>query len=57
MVLVWLKVVIVAASSIKIALIIASIYMLLKKAADLEGAFLIPPAHPDFPMYVATPDG
>ena len=29
----------VAASSIKIALIIASIYMLLKKAADLEGRF------------------
>jgi hypothetical protein len=47
----------VAASSIKIALIIASIYMLLKKAADLEGAFLIPEADPDFPMYVATPDG
>lgn len=47
----------VAASSIKIALIIAAIYMLKKKGADLESAYLVPKPDPKFPLFVATPDG
>jgi hypothetical protein len=47
----------VAASSIKIALVIAAVYMLKKKGADLEGAYLVPKPDPEFPILVATPDG
>jgi Reverse transcriptase (RNA-dependent DNA polymerase) len=43
----------VAASSIKMALVIAAMY----KLGDLVGAYLVTLANPDFPVHIKTPQG
>ena len=47
----------VAASSIKIALIIAAQYKLIMRGGDLVGAYLVTLANPDYPVYIRTPQG
>ena len=47
----------VAASSIKIALIIAAKYKLIMRGGDLVGAYLVTLANPDYPVHIKTPQG
>jgi Reverse transcriptase (RNA-dependent DNA polymerase) len=47
----------VAASSIKIALVIAAMYKLVMRGGDLVGAYLVTQANPDFPVHIQTPQG
>ena len=47
----------VAASSIKIALIIAATYKLIMRGGDLVGAYLVTLANPDYPVHIKTPLG
>ena len=47
----------VAASSIKIALIIAACYKLIMRGRDLVGAYLFTLANPEYPVYIKVPQG
>ena len=47
----------VAASSIKMALVIAAMYKLVMRGGDLVGAYLVTLANPDFPVHIKTPLG
>ena len=47
----------VAASSIKLALIIAAMYKLVMRGGDLVGAYLVTLANPDYPVHIKTPQG
>jgi hypothetical protein len=47
----------VAASSIKMALVIAAMYKLVMRGGDLVGAYLVTQANPDFPVHIQTPQG
>jgi Reverse transcriptase (RNA-dependent DNA polymerase) len=47
----------VAASSIKMALVIAAMYKLVMRGGDLVGAYLVTLANPDFPVHIKTPQG
>jgi Reverse transcriptase (RNA-dependent DNA polymerase) len=47
----------VAASSIKIARVIAAMYKLVMRGGDLVGAYLVTQANPDFPVHIQTPQG
>ena len=47
----------VAASSIKIALIIAASYKLIYRGGDLVGAYLVTLANPDYPVFIQVPQG
>jgi hypothetical protein len=47
----------VAASSIKLALIIDAMYKLVMRGGDLVGPYLVTLANPDFPVYIKTPQG
>ena len=45
------------ACSIKICVTIAAKYKLDMKGGDLEGAYLVTRANPDYPVYIKTPQG
>ena len=47
----------VTACSIKICITIAAKYKLDMKGGDLEGAYLVTRANPDYPVYIKTPQG
>jgi Reverse transcriptase (RNA-dependent DNA polymerase) len=47
----------VAASSIKLAFIIAAMDKLVMRGGDLVGAYLVTLANPDFPVYIKAPQG
>jgi Reverse transcriptase (RNA-dependent DNA polymerase) len=47
----------VTASSIKICITIAAKYKLFMKGGDLEGAYLVTRANPNYPVYIKTPQG
>ena len=47
----------VTASSIKICIAIAAKYKLMMKGGDLEGAYLVTRANPNYPVYIKTPQG
>ena len=47
----------VTASSIKICVAIAAKYKLIMKGGDLEGAYLVTRANPNYPVYIKTPQG
>jgi hypothetical protein len=47
----------VAASSIKMALVIAVMNKLVMRGGDLVGAYLVTLANPDFPLHIKTPQG
>ena len=47
----------VTACSIKICLTIAAKYKLEMRGGDLEGAYLVTRANPDYPVYIKTPKG
>ena len=47
----------VTASSIKICVTIAAKYKLIMKGGDLEGAYLVTRANPNYPVYIKTPQG
>ena len=47
----------VTACSIKIGVTIAAKYKLDMKGRDLKGAHLVTRAHPDYPVYIKTPQG
>jgi hypothetical protein len=47
----------VSACSIRIAITIAAAYGLIMRGGDLEGAYLVTQANPDFPVHVKTPQG
>jgi hypothetical protein len=47
----------VAASSIKMALVIAAMYKLVMRGGDLVRAYLVTQANPDFPVHIQTPQG
>ena len=47
----------VTACSIKICLTIAAKYKLEMRGGDLEGAYLVTRANPDYPVYIKTPQG
>jgi hypothetical protein len=45
----------IAASSIKMALVIAAMYKLVMRGGDLVGAYLVTLANPEFPVHIKTP--
>ena len=47
----------VSASSIKVCVTIAAKYKLIMKGGDLEGAYLVTRANPNYPVYIKTPQG
>ena len=47
----------VTACSIKMCMAIAAKYKLEMKGGDLEGAYLVTRANPDYPVYIKTPQG
>jgi Reverse transcriptase (RNA-dependent DNA polymerase) len=47
----------VTACCIKISLTIAAKYKLIMKGGDLEGAYLVTRANPQYPVYIKTPQG
>ena len=47
----------VTASSIKMCITIAAKYKLIMKGGDLEGAYLVTRANPNYPVYIKTPQG
>ena len=47
----------VTACSIKMCVTIAAVYKLNMKGGDLEGAYLVTRANPDYPVYIKTPQG
>ena len=47
----------IAASSIKIVLIIAACYKLIMRGGDLVGAYLVTLANKDYPVYIQVPQG
>jgi hypothetical protein len=47
----------VTASSIKVCVTIAAKYKLIMKGGDLEGAYLVTRANPNYPVYIKTPQG
>jgi hypothetical protein len=47
----------VAASYIKMALVIAAMYKIVMRGGDLVGAYLVTQANPDFPVHIQTSQG
>ena len=47
----------VAASSIKMAIVIAAMCKLVMRGGDLVGAYLVTQANPDFPVHIQAPQG
>ena len=47
----------VSSSSMKIATAIAAKYLLIMRKGDLDGAYLIPEADPEYPLFAHTPEG
>lgn len=47
----------VSASSIKVCITIAAKYKIFMKGGDLEGAYLVTRANPNYPVYIKTPQG